>query len=559
MKPLTRLYLSTDEVHLADASLVLELNSCGRGFITAQTQTDYTGKMVRIDVGYPSLVLRWFTGYVERSQPAESGFQRLFVREVCGVFDRNWPCSFQHPTLRQIAAWLEENSGLTFSVPDAAYSDKPIPHFTHSGTGFQLLGNLGKAFGINDYVWYQLPDGGVYVGGAEKSLFAGKPVNVPAEFSQGAAGCNSMIVPLIQSVRPGVELNGQRVTKVQLNNETMTITWTPRNRVTGRALQKTPIQRQIESQYPELASGLHLPKFARVVAPSEAVKSGNFADPFRPRYAVDLQLLDADGKPDGTTPVYPAVPLPVPMAGNDSGMFQFPPEGTLVEVGFTGGRPDKPFVRQTMPEGTSLPDVKPGEQLQQQRAEVSQRVTQAGDWERQTDQVIRETSMNREVKADTEKRELVSRETTVKATDRTTVIGTASLMAGAIQHVTTGSYSVAAQQSQLITVGGNAETDVTGNAAIKVGQALTEKIGQLRQSIAGTRQEIIAPVVWIGSEKINVAQLMLDTVALVQQLADQLASHTHPSTGQPTNSSAIAQSSQQAAALSKKYSPVIGK
>lgn len=118
---------------------------------------------------------------------------------------------------------------------------------------------------------------------------------------------------------------------------------------------------------------------------------------------------------------------------------------------------------------------------------------------------------------------------------------------------------MAAQESQLITVGGDAETDVSGSAAIEVGQALTEKIGQLRQSIAGTRQEIIAPVVWIGSENINVAQLMLDTVALVQQLADQLASHTHPSTGQPTNSSTIAQSSQQAAALSKKYSPAIGK
>jgi len=182
-----------------------------------------------------------------------------------------------------------------------------------------------------------------------------------------------------------------------------------------------------------------------------------------------------------------------------------------------------------------------------------------GYWERQTDQAIRETSMSREVKADTETRDLVCRETTVKATDRTTVIGTASLMAGAIQHVTTGSYSVAAQQSQLITVGGNAETVITGSATIEVGQALTEKIGQLRQSIAGTRQKIIAPVAWIGSEKINVAQLMLDTVALVQQLADQLASHTHPSTGQPTNSSDIAKSSQQAAALSTKYSPVIGK
>ncbi|PPC71278.1 hypothetical protein C1Y42_14425 [Pantoea sp. ICBG 985] len=558
MKPVTRLYLSTDEIHLADASLVLELNSCGRGFITARTQTDYTGKMVRIDTGYADRVLRWFTGYVERSQPAETGYQRLFVRELSGVFDRSWPCSFQHPTLRQITAWLEENSGLTFSVPAADYSDKPIPHFTHSGTGFQLLGNLGRAFGISDYVWYQLPDGGMYVGGAGKSLFAGRPVDIPPEFSLGAAGGNSMTIPVIQSMRPGVELNGQRVTKVQLAGDTMTITWTPRNRTTGQPLQKTSLQRQIESQYPEMASGLHLPKMARVVASSEAVSSGNFADPFRPRYAVDVQLLDADGKPDGSTPVYPAVPLPVPMAGNDSGMFQFPPEGTLVEVGFTGGRPDKPFVRQTMPEGTSLPDVKPGEQLQQQREEVSQRVTQAGDWERKTDQAIRETSMAREVKADSETRELVSRTTTIKATDKTTVLGTASLMAGAVQQVTTGSYSMAAQGDQLITVGGSAETDITGTAAITVGQALTEKIGQLRQSIAGTRQEIIAPVVWIGSAQINVAQLMLDTVALVEQLANQLASHTHPDTGQPTNSAAIAQSGQQAAALNTKYSPVIG-
>ena len=148
MKPIKRLYLSTDEIHLADASPVLELNSCGRGFITAGTTQDYTGKLVRLDVGYTDLVLRWFTGYVERSQPAENGFQRLFVRELVGVFERLWPCSFQPPTLRDVASWLTEHSGLTFSVPDADYLDRPIPHFTHSGTGYQLLDNLGKTFGI---------------------------------------------------------------------------------------------------------------------------------------------------------------------------------------------------------------------------------------------------------------------------------------------------------------------------------------------------------------------------------------------------------------------------
>ena len=106
MKPIRRLMLSGDAVPLVDANLVLELNACGRGFITAETTTDYTGKLVRLDAGYPDLVLRWFTGYVERSQPAENGAQRLFVRELTGVFERMWPVSMQHPTLRQLADWL---------------------------------------------------------------------------------------------------------------------------------------------------------------------------------------------------------------------------------------------------------------------------------------------------------------------------------------------------------------------------------------------------------------------------------------------------------------------
>ncbi|WP_288467749.1 hypothetical protein [uncultured Enterobacter sp.] len=559
MKPIKRLYLSTDEVHLADASLVLELNSCGRGFITAKTDHDYTGKLVRLNVGYTDLLLRWFTGYVERSQPADNGFQRLFVRELVGVFERLWPCSLQHPTLRSVAGWLEENSGITVMVPDADYTDKPIPHFTHSGSGYQLLNNLGKAFGITDYIWYQLPDGGLYVGGADRSLFAGKPVDIPAGFSQGAAGGNTMTLPVVQSLRPGVEMNGERVTKVHLTNDTMAVTWTPRNRATGKPLQKSPVQRQIESHFPELASGLHLPKFARVIAPTEAVKSGNFSDPFRPRYAVDVQLLDADGKPDAQTPVYSAVPLPVPMAGNDSGMYQFPPEGTLVEVAFTDGRPDKPFIRQTVPDGTSLPDIKPGEQLQQQRAEVSQRVTQAGDWVRQTDQTISETSMARTVKADTESRELVSRETTIKATDTTSVIGTSTLMAGAIQQVSTGKCSQAIQGSRLATIGGNDELAVAENATVTIGKNLTEQIGQIRKSVAAVQQQIIAPVVWIGSGSINVAQLMLDTLDVVKQLAELTASHTHSNTGTPTNAGEIRSTGTKADTLNGKYSPVIGK
>ncbi|HFF8940508.1 hypothetical protein [Serratia marcescens] len=550
MKTVKRLMLSGDAVPLVDVNVVLELNACGRGFITAQTGQDYTGKLVRLDVGYTDDILRWFTGYVERSQPAENGFQRLFVRELAGVFDKLWPCAFQHPTLRQVADWLQENSGITFTLPTADYTDKPIPHFTHSGNGYQLLANLGPAFGVPDYIWQPLPDGGVFLGSWSHSMLAGTPIDIPAEFSQSQSSGNSMSIPLVQALRPGAVVNGKRLSKVRLENDNTAITWLALNPLTGKAEDKPAAQRQIEAAYPELAAGLHLPKFARVVAPTEAVSSGNLADPFRPRYAVDVQLLDADGSPAKNTPIYPAVPLPVPMAGSESGMFQFPPAGALVEVGFTGGRPDKPFVRQTVAEGHALPDIKPGEQLQQQRAEVSQRVTQAGDWERQTDQTIREHSMNREIHADEETRTLVARTTTVQANDKTTVLGTATLLAGAIVQIAEGDYSLATQSGYVASVAKDAKTEVGGS--------LIEKIGKIRSSIAAVRQDVIAPVVWVGSQQINVMSLMLDTLDVVKELAQRTASHTHSNTGAPVNAGEISATGDKSGQLKAKYAPVIG-
>ncbi len=172
-----------------------------------------------------------------------------------------------------------------------------------------------------------------------------------------------------------------------------------------------------------------------------------------------------------------------------------------------------------------MPDVKPGEQLQQQREEVSQRVTQAGDWERKTDQVIRESSMAREIQADEETRTLVARATTVQATDKTTVLGTSTLLAGAVQHIAEGDYSIATQANHVASVGKDATTVVAGS--------LVEKIGKIRSSIAAVRQDVIAPVVWVGSQQINVMELMLETLGVVQELAQQTAAHTHSNTGTP--------------------------
>lgn len=563
MKSVVTLRIGDNETTVNKLNLSLSLSGCGLGFITVMTTQDCVGKLVRLDLGYNASIYRWLTGFVERSAPAENGSQRLFVRELVGVFERSWPCSLQHPTLRDVTDAVGKATAMRFVLPEnTAYTDTPIPHFQHNGSGNQLILNLGRAFSIPDYVWYQLPDGTVYVGSYADSRFAQTPVDIPQEFAQGGGGGNSLTLPLIPAIRPGVIVNGRRITKVDVTDDKMTLTWTPLN-AQGQPAQKSPEQRQIEKLYPELGAGLHLPRRARVMSPTDAAELGDPSDPFRPRYAVNVQLLDENGNAAGTQE-YNAVPLPIPMAGSEGGMFQFPPEGTLVEIGFADGRPDKPMIRQILSEGLSLPAVKPGEQLQQQRAGVSQRVTVDGSWQRDTDQVIEETSSRRSVTSDEENRTTTTRYTTVKANDSTTVLGTKTLMAGQVIQLAEGDYSIGTSANMVTKVGKDRNDDVGQNQNTKVGQnlttdvagALTEKITGIRRSVAAA-QELIAPSVRLGTDEINVLTLLTDTLDVLQTLASQTASHTHQNTGGPQQASDFTATATRTKTLATKYGPLI--
>lgn len=77
--------------------------------------------------------------------------------------------------------------------------------------------------------------------------------------------------------------------------------------------------------------------------------------------------------------------------------------------------------------------------------------------------------------------------------------------------------------------------------------------------MAGVQQIILAPSIWLGSAEINISQLMLDTLKLIERLADLTAKHTHTNTPPPSNASAIYEVKDDAIKLDKKYSPVIAK
>lgn len=141
--------------------------------------------------------------------------------------------------------------------------------------------------------------------------------------------------------------------------------------------------------FPELSAQLHLPRWAKVVAlpelPTEDGERGS--DAFYPRYAVDVQLIDEHGTATKSK-VLQAVPLPLNGAGDKAGRLEPPAIGSIVEIAFAYGRPDKPFIRCVLPFGWDLPAIKAGESRTQTREGVYQHIDDVGNFENKTDESL---------------------------------------------------------------------------------------------------------------------------------------------------------------------------
>ena len=91
-----------------------------------------------------------------------------------------------------------------------------------------------------------------------------------------------------------------------------------------------------------------------------------------------------------------------------------------------------------------------------------------------------------------------------------------------------------------------------------VGGDMQERIQGLRKSVAGVSQQLKAPKTWVGSEGVNVLQVLCDTLDLLQEMNTQLAAHTHlpGPTPSPTDATAFTAKAAQALALATKMKPI---
>ena len=73
-----------------------------------------------------------------------------------------------------------------------------------------------------------------------------------------------------------------------------------------------------------------------------------------------------------------------------------------------------------------------------------------------------------------------------------------------------------------------------------VGGDMQERIKGLRKSVAKDGQRLVAPKNWIGSESVNLFQVVCDLLGIVQEMNTQLAGHTHVPGTVPSQTDAAA-------------------
>ncbi|WP_339433259.1 hypothetical protein [Pseudomonas sp. EA_65y_Pfl2_P78] len=319
------------------------------------------------------------------------------------------------------------------------------------------------------------------------------------------------------------------------------------------------IRRAVERQFPELTGGYHLPRFARVTAVADAPADAGLCDDFRPRYAVDIVVLGPDDEPDPAMLPLTGVPLPLPTGGEEMGIYAFPEEGTRVVVCFAYGLPNKPYIQSILPHGLSMPKVPKGDQVWQHSEAAQQRVDADGNWLRQTDGKIRDQAIEREVEALENREQFQSHTQTIDDHSTESVGGVKKIEAlGALKLLSGGSASLAAVDDLHQATGRDLNLVVGQKHNATVGGDMQERIEGLRKSVAGVSQRMQAPKNWIGSERVNLFQVVCDTLDLLQEMNVQLAAHTHlpGPTPSPSDATGFTTRATKVAALAAKLSPV---
>lgn len=214
---------------LKDERVVLSLSEPGRAQFTVQTAAENikAGSVAALDIGYAAQddASRIFLGFVKSVTPIDGKHCKLFCRELSAILKMTMPLNLRHPTMRDVLKAISDKTGLEFSAPDKAYSSTKIPHFANVGNGFQAMDGIGRAFRIADYMVQQQGSGIIYAGSYADSRWADKTADIDTSYFSEHLSSHSASIAAIPAIRPGVVVNGKRITGLEFSGNVMTLSW----------------------------------------------------------------------------------------------------------------------------------------------------------------------------------------------------------------------------------------------------------------------------------------------------------------------------------------------
>ena len=199
-KFLCRAYIGKAKAKVKDHRIVFSENTPGRCSLSVEG-TPEPNTIMAVDIGWGDSITRVFLGYIERVQPAEKGWSKIFCRELAALLFKPLNITMRHPTLMQLLSEVTNKTGLQFVVPEKAYSKTAIPCFYSDGNGYRVMDELAQAFGIEDLFWQQQGNGQIYVGSWEDSFWADKPVTIPTELMTQHTANKSVKLPAIPKIK----------------------------------------------------------------------------------------------------------------------------------------------------------------------------------------------------------------------------------------------------------------------------------------------------------------------------------------------------------------------
>lgn len=267
------------------------------------------------------------------------------------------------------------------------------------------------------------------------------------------------------------------------------------------------IKRIIMRLFPELAGGYHLPRFAIVTGIPDTPNDGALADNFRPRYAVDVQLLDKHGEVDDSLPPLQGVPVSMATGGEEMGFLSLPSVGTKVVIQFINGMPNWPIITAILADGLSLAPLKPGQDIWKGGLGAEQSVSIDGDWSRSTIGKITDTSDERQVMAYKNNEQYRNTESLILENAKETI-------GGDKQSVIAGKSTLLASNDMILQTASSLTISAANKLNLVAGAEYNETTNNLRS--------IKATWLYIGDQTDNLLQIELEHLNATEQIAQAL-------------------------------------